>query len=142
MGGAYNQALSGKVLLETPFTGQPSFWFIHACATGRPDDGPASDATLLIGLQNRLAYGALLAVENIGSGSGDPWWWTTAAEPGVPVGELVRRFHAAGIAVYRDGGQAGPGMPKALGVPGKDCWNAYSVLSWIGDPLTPVAVAD
>lgn len=142
MGGAYNQALSGKALLETPVTGQPSFWFIHACATGRPDGGPASDPTLLVGLQSRLAYGALLAVENIGAGSGDPWWWTSAAEPGVPVGELVRRFHAASIAVYRDGGQAGLGMPKALGVPEKDCWNAYSVLSWIGDPLTPVTVAD
>jgi hypothetical protein len=140
-GGAarYNQALSGGSLAEHELSGGPSFWFVHACATGKPDrDDWVAEQTLLVGLQRRLAYGSLMAVEIVGAGSADPWWWTAAAEPGLPVGELVRRFAATAIAVYRDGGEPGPGMPKITGDPGVDGWNALGVLAWIGDPLTPV----
>jgi hypothetical protein len=139
--GLFNQSISGTGLLDEELTGGPSFWFIHACATGKPDHRDhRADQTLLVGLQRRLAYGSLMAAEIVGSGSADPWWWTTSVDAETSVGELVRRFVAASIAVYRDGGDAGPGMPGATGTPDTDRWNALGVLTWIGDPLTPTTV--
>jgi len=138
-GSPFNQSIWGEQLVQRELTGWPAFWFVHACSTGKPDmnDGRAEE-TLLVGLQSRLAYGSLMAVEVLGAGSGDPSWWTDVLEPDAPVGELVRRYTTASISAYREGDSAPTGIAQPTGDPERDRFNAYPVLSWIGDPLTVV----
>jgi len=138
-GAVFNQAVSGRHLIERRGDGVPSFWFLHACGTGKPDmrDG-VTDETLLVGLQSRSVFGALMAVENLAAASADPAWWTAAVEPGLPVGELVRRFVATGAEAYRDGEPTPAGLPATTGSVENKRSNGLAVLSWIGDPLTPV----
>ena len=139
-GSPYYQAISGKDLVGRELTGLPAFWFVHACSTGKPSPKPNADPTksLLVGLQSRLAYGSLMAVEILAAGSGDPSWWTNVVQPGLTIGEVVRRFTAASISVYRGGGVAPMGIAQPTGDPVRDRLNAFAVLSWIGDPLTPM----
>jgi hypothetical protein len=140
-GNPFNESLSGRHLMNQASTGRPAFWFVHACSTGKPDmDDGIAEQTLLVGLQSRLAYGSLMAVEILAAGSGDPSWWTGVVQPDVTVGELVRRWAAASTAVYRDGGRAPKGLAQPTGEPESDRFNAFGVLSWIGDPLTPMDV--
>ncbi len=133
-----NQAISGKDLVGREMTSRPAFWFVHACSTGKPNPKHNADPTksLLVGLQSRLAYGSLMAVEILAAGSGDPSWWTSVVQPGLTVGEVVRRYTAASISVYRGGGVAPMGIAQPTGDPVRDRMNAFAVLSWIGDPLT------
>lgn len=139
-GGPFNLALTGGQLVGRDQSGRPSFWFLHACSTGKPDMADhRADETLLVGLQSRLALGSLMAVEIVAAGSADPWWWTTVLAPDLTVGELVRRFNAAGIEAYRDGGEAPPGMAQPGGNEAGNRANASTVLFWIGDPLTRVS---
>ena len=139
-GSPFNKAVSGKYLRERTGTGVPSFWFLHACGTGKPDkDDHVAYDTLLVGLQSRLAFGSLMAVENVAGGSSDPYWWIDSVEPGLAVGELVRRFAAAGAVAYRDGGAVAPGLPATTGSSENKRANGLGALSWIGDPLTPMA---
>jgi hypothetical protein len=139
-GDPFNQALTGVQLRQRAASGQPSFWFLHACATGKPDRRDSvAEQTLLVGLQSRLAQGALMAVENVASGSADPFWWGDGVlEPGLPVGELVRRYVSAGIAAYRDGGEVAPGLPSSDGSDAAKRFNSRGAMMWVGDPLTPV----
>jgi len=140
-GSPYNVSISGQHLRNRELTGQPSFWFLHACSTGKPDmDDGVADQTLLVGLQSRLAFGSLMAVEVLGAGSGDPSWWTSALQPDLTVGELVRRYTIASIAVYREDGEVPGGIAQHTGNPERDQLNAFPVLSWIGDPLTPMEI--
>jgi hypothetical protein len=140
-GSPFYQSIWGTQLVERELTGWPAFWFVHACSTGKPDmDDEIAEQTLLVGLQSRLAYGSLMAVEVLGAGSGDPSWWTTVLDPDLSIGELVRRYTTASISVYREGGSAPMGMAQPTGDPVRDRFNAYPVLSWIGDPLTPMEI--
>lgn len=140
-GHASNTAVTGEELVEREDLDHPAFWFLHACATGKPEkEHGIVDRTLLVGLQSRLAYGALMAVEDLAAASGDPVWWTGVVEPDLSIGELVRRFHTASIGAYRDRGEAPQGIAQPTGDPEKDRLNAMSVLSWFGDPLTPVGL--
>ncbi len=139
-GSRFNQSLSGAHLLDRSTMGVPSFWFLHACGTGKPDiDDHLAEQTLLVGLQSRLAFGSLMAVENIAGGSADPYWWIDSVDSGLTVGELVRRFVETGADAYRDGGAAAPGLPGTNGSVENKSANALGALSWIGDPLTPMA---
>jgi hypothetical protein len=139
-GSPANQSISGTELVRRSTQAAPSFWFLHACGAGKLDlDDPDADETLLVGLQSRLIYGALMAVENTSSASSDPYWWNSVVEPGIPVGELVRRLAASVVAAYRDGSAVGEGLPRTGGSDDNKRFNSRSVLSWIGDPLTPVA---
>jgi hypothetical protein len=139
-GNPFHPSIWGLNLIDRELTGRPAFWFLHACSTGKPDikDGVA-EQTLLVGLQSRLAYGSLMAVEVLGAGSGDPSWWTTVLEPDLSIGELVRRYTTASISVYREGGSAPKGLAQPTGDPETDRFNAFAVLSWIGDPLTAMS---
>ncbi|MCU0304185.1 MAG: hypothetical protein MUC56_09030 [Thermoanaerobaculales bacterium] len=134
-----NQSLWGELLVERGATGLPAFWFLHACSTGKPDRPDLiAEQTLLVGLQSRLALGSLMAVEVLGSASGDPYWWSDAVEAGQPVGELVRRFAAAAAVAYGEGEVLPEGLPSASGSAESRAFNRLAVLSWIGDPLTPI----
>lgn len=139
-GSPFNQAVSGRNLRERATSGAPSFWFLHACGTGKPDvNDHLAEQTLLVGLQSRLAFGALMAVENVSGGSADPYWWIDSVASGLTVGELVRRFVETGAAAYRDGSVEAPGLPGANGSSANKSLNSLGALSWVGDPLTPMA---
>ncbi len=142
-GSLFNQSVSGTDLLQRSTEASPSFWFLHACGTGKPDlDDLDFDETLLVGLQSRLAHGSLMAVENTSSASSDPYWWGSVVESEIPVGELVRRFAATAVAAYRDGHAVGEGLPTTGGSEPNKHFNSHAVLSWIGDPLTVIAAND
>jgi hypothetical protein len=138
-GNPFNQAIAGKDLRERAGEGVPSFWFLHACGTGKPDiDDHVAEQTLLVGLQSRLAFGSLMGAENIAGGASDPSWWIGSVAPGLTVGELVRRFAAAGAMAYRDGGPVAAGLPGTGGSAETKRANGLGALFWIGDPLTPM----
>lgn len=142
-GSPFNQAVSGTHLRTRAGAGLPSFWFLHACGTGKPDrDDHVSEQTLLVGLQSRLAFGSLMAVEDVAGGSSDPYWWIDSVEAGLTVGELVRRFATAGATAYREGGAVAPGLPATTGSSENKRANGLGALSWIGDPLTRMGIAD
>jgi hypothetical protein len=138
-GSPFNLALSGGHLVSRDPDGIPAFWFFNACSTGKPDhDDGVADQTLLVGLQSRLAYGSLMAVETVGGSSNDLWWPSAVVDPDLAVGELVRRGFSAAIAAYRDGGAVAGGMPTPSSDPAVNRKNAFVDSMWIGDPLTPV----
>lgn len=142
-GNPFHQAFTGTHLLHRSTTAVPAFWFLHACGTGKPDLADRNpDQTLLVGLQSRLAFGALMAVENTSSASSDPYWWSGSVEPGVAVGELVRRFAAAAAGAYRDGDAVAEGLPGTAGSDDNKRFNSRGVMSWVGDPLTKIRSAD
>jgi hypothetical protein len=138
-GSPFNQSLWGGLLVDRGASGLPAFWFLHACSTGKPDRHDLiAEQTLLVGLQSRLALGSLMAVEVLGSASGDPYWWTSAVEAGLPVGELVRRYAAAAATTYGEGAAVPEGLPGSGGALESRRFNGLGVLAWVGDPLTPV----
>ena len=104
-------------------------------------DDRYAEESLLVGLQSRLAFGSLMAVENIAGGSSDPYWWIESVGPGLTVRELVRRFAAAGAKASRDGETVAPGMPRTNGSVENKIANGLGSLYWIGDPLTAVGSA-
>ena len=138
--------LDGAAIAAGAGSSRPAFWLLDACATGRYLDPARSHGSadregnnLLSGIQRRLALGALLSVESVSQGAASLWWPTLVAEPGLPIGELIRRGTAAAVAAYR--GSEDPAVfPDGLlprpGDPASNLHNARTPMLWVGDPLT------
>jgi hypothetical protein len=136
--------LDGAAIAASATRATPAFWLVDACATARYLDperrhGSANREgdNLLSAIQSRLAFGALLSVEVVVQASGSLWWPTVVAEPGIPIGELVRRGTEAAVRAYRDGQGVFPDSPFPRPASASaNLANARTAMLWIGDPLT------
>jgi hypothetical protein len=147
-----NRQLDGATIADSADQAVPAFWILSACSTGRYLDpaGRHGDAdpeanNLLSAIQSRLAFGALLSVDVLSQGSGSIWWPTITFEPGLPIGEQVRRALVAAISAYR-GDDDAPEFPwRDFPMGGSDSANlrnAWTPVYWVGDPLTGTGPAD